>query len=81
MACCWLRKNHRRARVDLSQHVGPYAVDPLIEFVARLIGSGQRMPGFDKILRFKLAEKLRAFFVQVPMQIVYCTVDLGIDAR
>jgi len=74
-------QNHGRARINLSQHVGAYLIDPLIEFVARLIGPCKRVPGFYKILRFKLAHKLSIFSVQVPMQLVYCIINVSIDAR
>src|ERR1044072_7552342 len=73
-------QHHRRAGIDLTKHVGPDLIELVIEFVAGLIGSSERVPGFDKIARFELGEKLTALLIQVAMQLVDGIVDVGIDA-
>jgi len=73
-------QHHRCAGINLTEHVGAYLIELLIEFVADLIRARQRASGFGKILHFKLAQKLSAFLVQVPIEVVDCVVDVGVDA-
>jgi hypothetical protein len=56
-------QHHGRAGIDLTQHVGAYVIELLIEFIAGLIGSRQRAPRFGKIPRIELAEKQAAFLI------------------
>jgi hypothetical protein len=75
-----IAQHHRRARIDLTQHVGAYLIELLIEFIANLIRARQRASGFDKILRFKLAQKLSALVGQMPIEVVDRVIDIGVDA-
>src|SRR6516225_7426537 len=73
-------QHDRSARIDLGQHFGAYFIELLVEFIAGLIRAREAAPDFWKILGLKLIQKLRTLRVQVPMQLVYRIVYVGIDA-